>query len=52
MRTTIDSLRKRISTAARFTAYLVLGATISATLALADDPPGGTPPADGLQLTA
>jgi hypothetical protein len=45
MITTTDSLRKRISRAARFTAYLMLGATISATLAVADDPPGSNPPA-------
>jgi hypothetical protein len=36
----IDSLRKRISTPARFAAYLMLSAIISATLVYADDLPG------------
>jgi len=39
MITAIDSLRKRISKAARFSAYLMLGTTISTTFAVADDPP-------------
>ncbi len=45
MITAIDSLPKRISTATRVTAYLMLGATISATLAFADHPPDSDPPA-------
>lgn len=40
MITAIDSLRKRISKTALFSAYLMLGTTISATFAVADDPPG------------